>query len=123
MNERGTGSVQNGLLKSNRGEIWGAWRGTGDPQRRHLSKHDTQPISYCSYSKSRWRIARSSAWHLSLQMGRNLLGGAKCSCKKRLMRFLGQGGGTKALEETIRCHPTDSDPSITGRKMPSRRIL
>jgi hypothetical protein len=30
---------------------------------------------------------------------------------------------TNALEKAIRCHPVDSDPSITGREMPSRRIF
>jgi hypothetical protein len=33
------------------------------------------------------------------------------------------GAATKALEKAIRCHPADSDPSIVGREMPSRRIL
>ena len=33
------------------------------------------------------------------------------------------GAATNALEEVTRCHPADSDPSIVGREMPSRRIL
>jgi hypothetical protein len=56
-------------------------------------------------------------------MGRNLREGAKCSYTKRLIRFAGNGTATNALEETIRCHPADSDPSIKGREMPSRGIL
>jgi hypothetical protein len=42
---------------------------------------------------------------------------------KPVNEFCRLGAATKALEKAIRCHPADSDSSIVGREMPSRRTL